>query len=144
MIDINRRVKNLVKKHDTCNPYRIAAEKNIAIMAVPLEEKVRGFWRRVLKRKYIFVNDKLSETAQRIVVGHELGHILLHPHYRYFCMAGRTYFASARHEAEANDFAIRLLSYSYNIDPNEVVDLMRDNKPPSRIVHMILAELITE
>lgn len=108
-MNIPLRVKNLIARHDTNNPYRIAKELNITVITTDLPERTYGFCRRILRRKYIFVNNDLPSSVQKFVVAHELGHILMHPGYSYFRMENRSYYASKTKEEEADNFALRLL-----------------------------------
>lgn len=107
--NIPLRIRNLIRKAGSANPYDIAAYLNITVYPYPLVGHANGFWRRVLRRKYIVVNSNLSEWQQKAVIGHELGHIILHPKYRHFCLDSRTYFCSRRHEDEADAFSLELL-----------------------------------
>lgn len=114
--NIPLRVRNLVKKAGSSDPYEIARHLGIKIKAVSMPEHTHGFWRRVLNRKYICVSDQLNEWQQKAVIGHELGHIILHPKYRYFCLDSRTYYCSQRHENEADFFSIELCSKSMDVE----------------------------
>lgn len=108
-MNISLRVKNLIRRHDTHNPYEIAKQMKITVHVVPLPECTYGFYRRILRRKVIFVNDSLPTGVQKFVVAHELGHILLHPGYSYFRMENRSYYASRKKEEQADEFAKQLL-----------------------------------
>lgn len=69
-------------------------------------------WGRVLRRKYIFINNHLTEWQQEAVLCHELAHIILHPTYR-----GEKHgecFICQRKEQEANEFASLLMEYRYS------------------------------
>ena len=54
------RVKNLVEKYNTSNPYVLCEKLNIEIRYF-YYEGIKGFFRRILKRKYIVINEKLDE-----------------------------------------------------------------------------------
>lgn len=125
--NIPLRIKNLIRKAGSANPYDIAAYLNIAIFPYPLIGHANGFWRRVLRRKYIVVNSKLEEWQQKAVIAHEIGHILLHPKYRHFCLDSRTYFCSRRHEDEADNFSTELLQYACpDIEQKYVKKFLKD------------------
>lgn len=104
-----QRVHNLIKKYETSNPEELAKQLNINVRYVDTPSHINGFWKRILKRKFIFVNERLDEWQRMTVISHELGHRLLHPHYHHFCSDGRSYFASQRHENEADNFAMCLM-----------------------------------
>lgn len=107
--NIPLRIRNLVRRAGSANPYDIASYLGIKIKSVDTPEHINGFWKRILRRKFIFVNKRLSEWQQKAVIGHELGHIILHPKYRHFCLDNRSYYSTTRHENEADDFAVELL-----------------------------------
>lgn len=110
--NIKLRVKNLVNKYQTADPFALAKELDVNILYVPLPEKIRGILVRVLRKKTILLNDKLNYEAQKIVICHELGHVRMHWHAGYFFQHEGIYYSPARYECEANEFAIHLLNYS--------------------------------
>lgn len=72
--NIPLRARNLIRKHGTTDPWRIAREMKFDVMFLPLPDRVNGMWRRVLGRKYIVIDDALDEWQQKAVLCHELGH----------------------------------------------------------------------
>ncbi|MDD4601588.1 MAG: ImmA/IrrE family metallo-endopeptidase [Negativicutes bacterium] len=143
MINIKLRVANLVRKYGTCKPYALAHDLGIRIIPVDLPISVRGFLVRVLRRKIILLNNKLSETGAKVVICHELGHARLHSGYGYYYDPAGTYFIPSKRETEANEFAAYLLSHSYDINPDIVANILKDRHPDPKAVHKILGELIT-
>lgn len=141
-MNIKLRVKNLVSKQGTANPCLLATLLGIQIVFLPLPKTIRGFFVRVLKRKYIVVNQGLPEIAVTVVVCHELGHIRLHLSYGYYFDFSGTYFIHSSREREANEYAIHLLSYSYDIDNIMLSELINDKKPDPKLVHQILSEFV--
>ena len=125
-MNIPLRVKNLIKKCDTSDPYRIAKELNIEIVFCDTPEKINGMWRRILRRKYIVISERLTEWQRKAVVGHELAHFRCHPGYKNFCMSGRTFFSCQQKENEANEYAVELLSYSCDIDRAYIKDFLEN------------------
>lgn len=67
--NIPLRVRNLIKKAGSSDPYDIARFLNIKIKTVNMPEHANGFWRRVLRRKYICVSDRLEEWQRKAVIG---------------------------------------------------------------------------
>lgn len=108
--NIPLRARNLIRRHGTTDPYRIARELGFDVMLLPLPNEVNGLWRRILRRKYIVINDALEEWQQTAVLCHELGHYLMHRGYTSYAMAGRTFFSKARYENEANRFAAAMMT----------------------------------
>lgn len=74
--NIPLRVRNLVNLVGSSNPYDIADYLNIKIKTEDMPKHVNGFWKQILKRKFIFVNKDLCEWQQKAVIAHELGHII--------------------------------------------------------------------
>lgn len=109
------RVKNLINRHGTSSPYQIADDLGVTVVPTKLPARTYGFWQRLLRRKYIFVNEALPDDLQRFVVAHELGHIILHHNYAYYYMENRTYYADATKEEQADEFARLLVDASLPI-----------------------------
>lgn len=130
MYNIPLRVRNLIKRHDTSDPVSIAASLNIAIIYGNTPNRVNGFWKRILRRKYIGLDHRLSQAEdwqKKAVIAHEIAHILLHPSYKSYCMAGRSVYANSAKEDEADQFAAELLSYSCDIDKSYVIDFLQNS-----------------
>mgnify|MGYP002752544173 CR=1 FL=1 len=100
-MNIKLRVLNLIARHRTRNPFKLARALNIEIIYQDLGE-VRGFFKKILRRKYIFINSELSEFDQKLVCAHELGHAILHS-------SNRKILRKSKIEDEANLFASWLL-----------------------------------
>lgn len=114
-LNIPLRVRNLVEKYDTSDPYQLAKELNCVVLFADLPMTVNGFWKRILRRRLIMINKNLSEWQQAAGLCHELGHVVCHPGYAAFSMHIVS-FSSSRIEDEANEFAERLMSYRYDLD----------------------------
>ena len=63
-MNIPLRVKNLITRYDTSAPYRIAKELNCIVLFAKLPPNVNGFWKRILRRRAIIINENLSEWQQ--------------------------------------------------------------------------------
>lgn len=142
-MNIRLRVANLIRKYDTSDPYRLAKELGITVMTLDLPDSVRGFLVRVLRRKYIAINASLPEISQKVVLCHELGHASLHPAYGYYYTLTGTYFIKSLKEAEANEFAVYMLSHSYDITPDTIATILKNRQQEPKTVHKILNELLT-
>lgn len=70
--------RNLVKRFDTRDPFRIAKELGIEVMFCEDFGPLKGMYRVVKRNRFIFINQDLSASMQRIVCAHELGHDQLH------------------------------------------------------------------
>ena len=124
-LNIPLRVRNLVERHDTSDPYRIAKELNCIVIFAPLPPTVNGFWKRILRRRAIIINEKLEEWQQAAVLCHELGHIVCHPGYAAFSMRNTSY-SNTRIEDEADEFAECLMAYRYDLGEYYVSRFLAD------------------
>lgn len=138
MYNIRLRVANLVKKYDTTNPYKLAKALNIDVYVLELPRSIRGFFIRPLKRKAIVLNKAMSEQEQLVALCHELGHVRLHKGYG---MLMHKYIRNTKQEAEANEFALHLLSYSKNIDATALKPMLDQRRPDAYFVHHLLTGL---
>ena len=103
-MNIKLRVLNLISKYRTRNPFKLAKSLGIVVKFADLGE-VRGLFKKILKRKYIFINSNLSEFDQRIVCCHELGHAILHSSSQYqFLIDNTSLIRRSKLEDEANLF----------------------------------------
>ena len=108
-MDIRLKVLDLIIKCGTKNPFKLAKKLNIEIIIEDLGE-VRGLFKRVLRRKFIFINSKLNEFDKILVCAHELGHAILHSSTNYqFLIDNTSLLKRSRLEDEANLFASYLI-----------------------------------
>lgn len=138
MYNIRLRVANLIKKYDTCDPYRLAKYLKIDVYVLELPKSIRGFFVRPLKRKVIVLNANMSETEKLVALCHELGHVRLHK--GYGMLMGR-YIRNTKQESEANEFALHLLSYSRDIDTTALKPILDQRRPDPYFIHNLLTEL---
>ena len=142
MLNIKLRVSNLVKRQGTSNPYALAEYHGIKVFALDLPENVRGFYASILRRRFIALNNSLSPTARRVTLCHELGHAMLHRGYGYYYTFNQKFYLSSRREAEANEFAAHLLSYSWDLDQETLLALLKAHKHNPQVVHQILRDML--
>lgn len=110
MLNIPLRVKNLMKKYRTKNPYTLCKILKIHIRYMDLG-KVKGIYKKVVTNKFIVINENLSEIMQLVVLCHELGHAILHDTKEIQSFKDYDLFPriSNQIEIEANMFAAELL-----------------------------------
>lgn len=115
------RVKKLVEKYNTSNPYILCEKLNIEIRYF-YYEGIKGFFKRILKRKYIVINEKLDEYSRLVVLCHELGHAIYHSSKNKLLMKINFFNYNSELENEANEFAAELMKYqeevSYEVAKN--------------------------
>jgi len=90
-------------------------------MYLDLPDSVKGYCDRVLRRKFIVIDSKMSEDDQRFICAHELGHMLLHRGLNHYFITRKTYFPIGRYEREANGFAVSLLTVNQSKEDDETV-----------------------
>ena len=128
-LNIPLRVRNLVERYDTSDPYRLAKELRCVVIYAKLPATVNGFWRRILRRRAIILNKSLPEWQQAAVLCHEIGHIVCHPRYAAFSMWNISY-SNSRIEREADEFARCLMSYRYDLDEYYVSQFLAEGWRP--------------
>lgn len=119
-LELEKLINNLVTEHQTTDPFKIAKERNITIFTKNLGD-VKGFYKKILRRKYIFINSNLSRIEKIIVCGHELGHAILHnTKGLQFMLEHGDLIKRSVLEDEANDFSLSLFFYGndncYNVE----------------------------
>lgn len=121
--NIKLKVENLIKKYNTKNPYRLCEKLKITIRLENMSE-IKGFYNKILKNKYIIINENLDEYSQKIVLCHELGHAVLHNSKKVNFMKKNFFRYTDELEEEANEFAVYLLLEQYECYTEEIVNEM--------------------
>jgi Zn-dependent peptidase ImmA (M78 family) len=106
--DIEKIVNKLVKKHKTRNPYILCEKLGIHIRYKPFKD-LKGFYKKILKTKYIVLNNNLDKETEIIVLSHELGHAILHSNASIGFMRENFMHYNEILEKEANIFVEELL-----------------------------------
>jgi Zn-dependent peptidase ImmA (M78 family) len=122
MKGIKEIVRQLIKKHKSNDPFRIAKEKNIIILFAELGNTL-GFYSSYKRIQFIHLNNQLDEMMQRFVCAHELGHAVLHPKSNTPFLRANTLFSVEKLEVEANTFAVELLLPDHIITQYQNTDL---------------------
>lgn len=108
MRQIHELVKSLVREYRTRDPAEIAKQRNAILVHTSLVD-IRGFYQYFQRNNIIYIDNSLSESEERFVCAHELGHMLLHKNSNAIYMDTHTCFNTSRYEIEANRFAAELL-----------------------------------
>lgn len=107
-MDIQKRVRKLVRFYQSNNPFEIIKGMNVILVFYPLEG-VRGFYQYFQRNNIIYIDEHLPKHEQLFVCAHELGHMLLHRQANAIFMDSRTFLNTSKYEQEANKFAMQLL-----------------------------------
>lgn len=107
-MNIPLRVKNLVAKYDTNNPFKLADELGIIVKYDDLGN-TWGYFITYKRIKIIHINKNIEEWLQRYTCAHELGHSILHKGVPTPFLKKHTLFSIEKIERQANTFAVELL-----------------------------------
>lgn len=109
--EIKEIAKNCFKNFKTRNPFEIFQKLSIECSLLYLHGDLGGFTNiRTINGKrvfHVYINSKYSLYSQKIIAGHELGHVLLH-YKEELNMFEETSIGSIK-EYEANIFALELM-----------------------------------
>ena len=97
----------LSQEYATRDPECIVRQMGITVLHLPMTS-IYGLAIALGQYKIIGVKADLPEPARKFVVGHELGHFVLHPKGSFFFILTKTLFYG-KHEYQANMFAVALM-----------------------------------
>lgn len=126
-MNIKCRVFNLIRKYKTRNPFKIAELLDIEIIYENLGD-TKGFFKKILRKKFIFINLELSIFEQKVICAHELGHALFHSSSDFqFMLDNTSLVKKTKVEDEANLFVSWLLfddsiEDEYNLKEKDSID----------------------
>lgn len=101
------KVKYLINKHKTRDPFEIADGENIIITFEPLGS-IKGYYNKYARQKFIHINNELDKRSQIFTCAHELGHAVLHPNSSTPFLRSNTFHSVSKLERQANMFAAEL------------------------------------
>lgn len=108
MKDITKeKVKYLINKHKTRDPFEIAYGENIVVTFESLGS-IKGYYNKYARQKFIHINNDLDERLQLFTCAHELGHAILHPDSSTPFLRSSTFQSISKLECQANVFAAEL------------------------------------
>lgn len=126
MINFKVRVKNLVQKYNTRNPYILCEKLKITIFENYYgADMPKALFKKVLKKKYIMLNlSKINSENDRLFsLCHELGHALLHASDSTFYLHDHTFYVRGKYENEANKFAAELMINENILDKDRLYEM---------------------
>ena len=115
-MELKTKLKNIVNNYNTTNVKEICDYLDIEIAYTEFKAKTLESRLMIVDGNgYIFVRPNLDERYENFLIAHELGHYILHYDKNInFNFLKRIY--KTRLEKEANEFAIRFLTYDVNMD----------------------------
>ncbi len=102
-------VQSLVGRYNTRDPFLLCEELSVHLIFADLPDTVQGFYQMTCGHRFIYLNNKLTDNAVRLVCAHELAHALLHSEYNVLELQRDTFFCCPRYEREADLFSAFLL-----------------------------------
>ncbi|AMA72894.1 hypothetical protein ACH33_08510 [Aneurinibacillus sp. XH2] len=133
---LKEKVKTLINKHKTSNPFEIAARMNIHIIKWDLHKQINGYYKYDRRNRYIVINCNLDNNFQRVVCAHELGHAILHTRVNTPFMTMNTFFSVNKIEREANTFAAELLIPDDNFENLSIYEIASIYQVPVELVKL--------
>ena len=116
-MNVHSIVERIVKKYHTRSPYELADCIGIIIQKCALGT-IRGYYLKKFRIKQIILNCDLTESEERFVLAHELGHAIMHENLNTPFLLENTLFPKNKFEREANTFAVELLVPDSTIEEN--------------------------
>lgn len=118
---IYEKSNNLIATFNTRNPKKIIAETGIELFYVDYFKDLLGMYTYKWKHRAIFINNKLNEHQEKIVLAHELGHDTLHKNLMQDTLLKEFVILNTKNstEYEANAFASHIL-----LDSEDVIYLL--------------------
>ena len=107
-MNVHNIVEQTVYKYKTRSPYELAERMDIIVQKNDLGT-VRGYYFKKYRIKQIILHNDLTESDERFVMAHEVGHAIMHEDINTPFLMGNTLFSKNKFEREANLFAIELL-----------------------------------
>lgn len=109
-MDIQKFIQRVMKRCGTNDPFTICDYYHIIIRLAPLGNTL-GFHQYAYHQHIIWLNEDLDDNMKRFVCAHELGHVFLHEKTDTNWLARYTGFSVEKIEHQADEFAVRLLTY---------------------------------
>lgn len=115
-------VNGITEMYHTRNIYELINSLNITLIRKDFKNSKKArFFRNSFGDEFIFLDSKLSESEERYVLAHELGHAILHTNLscEYFYFSKLNY---DKVEFQANLFATELLIADNDLDTEFIKD----------------------
>ena len=138
-MDIRKKVQQLIRRHGTNDPERLARTMGINVIYIDLGGSVYGTYLKYKRVKTILIDaERTPEHLRRFVLAHELGHAVCTPDANTSWISAYTLALNTdRIEREANTFAVELLLPDSFIRENEgcsIYQLARLRGVPEELV----------
>ncbi|WP_427340555.1 ImmA/IrrE family metallo-endopeptidase [Caloranaerobacter sp. DY30410] len=103
-------VNGLIELYQTRNVYELLDALEIMLIKKELPSGEKGrFFRDIFNNEFIFISNNLTIEEEKIVIAHELGHLILHTNLSTSYYNDNHLLVKDKIEIEANKFAAELL-----------------------------------
>ena len=107
---IKNKVKEIISKYGTNNPFDIIEILDIDLVIYPLHDSINGFFHMKDGYPVIYINSNLCYEEKLMTASHELGHYFLHKGTNYFACSGFSgSYIKDKYERQAYVIAAELL-----------------------------------
>lgn len=140
-MNIRKKVQQLIRRHGTNDPERLARTMGINVIYIDLGGSVYGTYLKYKRVKTILIDaERTPEHLRRFVLAHELGHAVCTPDANTSWISAYTLALNTdRIEREANTFAVELLLPDDFVRENEgcsIYQLARLRGVPEGLVEL--------
>ena len=140
-MDIRKKVQQLIRRHGTNDPERLARTMGVNVIYIDLGGSVYGTYLKYKRVKTILIDaERTPEHLRRFVLAHELGHAVCTPDANTSWISAYTLALNTdRIEREANTFAVELLLPDSFIRENEgcsIYQLARLRGVPEKLAEL--------
>lgn len=101
--------QKIEREYGTNHPDEILACMGVKVFEIPMSG-VRGMYKRVKRNTIVFADSGLDERTRQFVLGHELGHHLLHRGENRVFLDRCTAFVTSIPEKQADTFSVCLMA----------------------------------
>lgn len=103
-------VEGMIEVYETRDVYELISRLEIFLIKKQLPKNKKGrFLRNIFGDEFIFISNDLTYEEEKIVIGHELGHLILHTHLSTSYYTSNHLQSKSKLEVQANKFAAELL-----------------------------------
>lgn len=118
--------QEIIDQFNTSDPFEICGNLGIHILYCDLPINIQGFFQNINGEMIIYINSNIEENRVDFVLGHELGHVILHNELNTIFLKENTYFNIDKLEREADIFSayLNIDKYEGDITPERASALL--------------------
>ena len=134
LLRIARLAEEAVERYGTRNPFSLAEKMGVEVLVRQDFQKLKGMYKVILGKRFIFLNGNLRRREAREVLSHELGHDALHRDMAKDSVVQDHFILdmTLKPEYEANLFAASLL-----FSDEEILELLKEGKTVTEVARAL-------